>query len=305
MDKSGTAIAGANIKLSRADQSELSEAQSDSDGQFCVSNVPAGAFQLSISSDGFAPQNFSGIVQPGQTYMAPNIVLSVASIQTELRVGVSPFEVAEQQVKDEEKQRLLGAIPMFYVSYVPDAAPLNSKQKLELAWKTLLDPFTFGLAAAAAGIEQETNAFSGYGRGAQGFGKRFGAAYADNATDTIIGGAILPILLKQDPRYFYKGTGSVHSRFLYAIANSVICKGDNRRWQPNYSGIIGSLAASGMSNLYYPPENRGVQLTFENALIGIGESAAFNVIQEFIFPKLTSHRADRQAAKSSTDLSAE
>ena len=85
----------------------------------------------------------------------------------------------------------------------------------------------------------------------------------------MIGGAILPSLFKQDPRYFYKGTGRITSRAMYAIANSVICKGDNGRWQPNYSGILGGIAAGGISNLYYPASDRsGVELTFDNALIG-------------------------------------
>src|SRR5260370_41627669 len=125
--------------------------------------------------------------------------------------------------------------------------------------------------------EQATNRFSGYGQGAQGYAKRYGASYADFVTDAFIGGAILPSLLKQDPRYFYKGNGSGRSRALYAIANAVICKGDNGHWQPNYSEILASLATSGISNLYYPASDRnGAALTFENALIGLGASAAIN-----------------------------
>jgi hypothetical protein len=139
-----------------------------------------------------------------------------------------------------------------------------------------------------AGVQQATNDFSGYGQGAQGYAKRYGASYADLVTGTFIGGAILPSLLKQDPRYFYKGTGSVRSRVLYAVANSVICKGDNGRWQPNYSGIIGSLASGGISNLYYPSTDRaGAALTFENMLLGIGETAAVNLLQEFVMRRLT------------------
>src|SRR4029077_10209307 len=146
----------------------------------------------------------------------------------------------------------------------PDAAPLSSKQKFELAWKSTVDPITFGVTGAIAGIEQAENRFSGYGQGAEGYGKRFGASYADLVTSTYIGGAILPSLLKQDPRYFYKGTGGKRSRILYALANSVICKGDNGHWQANYSGILGSLAAGGISNLYYPAKDRnGAGLTFE------------------------------------------
>jgi hypothetical protein len=139
-----------------------------------------------------------------------------------------------------------------------------------------------------AGVEQAQDHFKEYGQGAQGYGKRFGAGYADTVTSTFIGGAILPSLLKQDPRYFYKGNGSTGARALYAIANSVICKGDNRRWQPNYSSILGSLAAGGISNLYYPANDRnGAELTFENAAIGIGATAVSNLFQEFVIRKLT------------------
>jgi hypothetical protein len=99
---------------------------------------------------------------------------------------------------------------------------------------------------------------------------------------------VLPSLLKQDPRYFYKGTGSNRSRILYAIANSVICKGDNRHWQANYSNILGNLAAGGISNLYYPADDRnGAGLTFENAAIGIGATAIANLFQEFVVRKFT------------------
>ena len=98
---------------------------------------------------------------------------------------------------------------------------------------------TWLVVGAFAGVEQAGNTFAGYGQGAQGYGKRFGANYADGLSDTMIGGAILPSLFKQDPRYFYKGTGTIRSRAMYAIANAVICKGDNGRWQPNYSAHSG------------------------------------------------------------------
>jgi hypothetical protein len=200
---------------------------------------------------------------------------------------VPPQVIAEMQIKEEEKQKALGLIPNFYVSYVPDAVPLNRRQKFELAWKTMVDPMTFGITGAIAGLQQANNDFSGYGQGAQGYAKRFGAAYADSAIGTMIGGAILPSVFKQDPRYFYKGTGSKKSRLLYAIANSVICKGDNGHWQANYSALLGTLAAGGISNLYYPATDRDLNVTFENTLIGIGASAATNILQEFVIKKLT------------------
>jgi len=205
--------------------------------------------------------------------------------------------VAQDEIKEQEKQRALGFVPNFYVSYVPDAVALNAKQKFELAWKTTVDPVSFGLIGAIAGFQQAQNDFSGYGQGARGYGKRYGAAYADSFTGTFIGSAILPSLLKQDPRYFYKGSGTKQSRVLYAIENAVICKGDDGRWQANYSGILGSLASGGISNLYYPANDRGAELTFENALIGIGATAAANILQEFVIRKLTRNVPNQDPAK--------
>jgi hypothetical protein len=222
--------------------------------------------------------------------------MTVAASAAEVKVSLTPVEEAEAEIKDEEKQRVLGVIPNFYVTYNPAAVPLHPRQKFELAWKLTIDPVNFGVTAAIAGIQQATNDFSGYGQGAQGYGKRLGAAYADSVTSTFIGGAILPSLFKQDPRYFYKGTGTRRSRVFYAIANAVICKGDNGRWQTNYSALLGSLAAGGISNLYYPESDRDVTVTFENTLIGIGASAANNLLQEFVIRKLTRNAPTYAAA---------
>jgi hypothetical protein len=221
-----------------------------------------------------------------------------------VRVAPARVDIAEDEIKVEEKQRVLGVVPNFYVSYDHNPVPLSSKQKFELAWKTMVDPVSFGVTGAIAGIQQAQNDFSGYGQGAQGYAKRFGASYADFVSGTLVGSAILPSLLKQDPRYFYKGTGSKRSRILYALANAVICKGDNGHWQANYSSILGSLAAGGISNLYYPAKNRdGAELTFENALIGIGESAAVNLLQEFVIRRLTPSVSKHEPAKNPNAIS--
>ncbi len=117
-----------------------------------------------------------------------------------------------------------------------------------------------------------------------------GADTADSFIGDMIGGAILPSLLHQDPRYFYKGTGTVRSRIGYAFANAVVCKGDNMRWQFNFSGILGSLAAGGISNLYYPENERSdAVVTFEGAGIGLAGAAVQNMLQEFLIKKLTPH----------------
>jgi hypothetical protein len=298
VDRTGAVISAARIQLSSADQSQARETSSSADGQFSFSNVAPGPFQLTITSAGFAVQTSSGTLQPGEAHVVPPITMSIAQADTEVQVSLTPTEIAQEEIRDQEKQRVLKVIPNFYVSYVPNAVPLNSKQKFELAWKTLTDPFSFVIIGAVAGVEQAQNNFAGYGQGASGYGKRYGASYGDFLAGTLIGSAILPSILKQDPRYFYKGTGSRRSRFLYALANAVICKGDNGRWQPNYSSILGGLAAGGISNLYYPAEDRnGAALTFENAAIGIGTTGVFNVFEEFVVRKFVSKNSNQGSAK--------
>jgi hypothetical protein len=298
VDPSGASIAGAHVSLTREDHSSNQEMISGSEGQFSFPNIAPGPFQLTVSAEGFAAQAVSGILHRSEIYTNPQIVLAVASANTSMQVTLPQVEVAEAQVKEQEQQRVLGVIPNFYASYVPNAAPLTPKQKFELAWRSTIDPVTFVLTGAAAGIQQANNEFSGYGQGAQGYGKRYGASYVDLVSGTFIGSAILPSLLKQDPRYFYKGTGSTRSRILYAIANAVICKGDNGRWQANYSAVLGSLAAAGISNLYYPASDRhGAELTFESTLLGIGATAAANLLQEFAIRKLTTHVPNHNPAK--------
>jgi hypothetical protein len=304
VDPSGAAVAGAVVKFTREVESASQQAQqaqqalTDDDGEFSLANIAPGPFQLTITAPGFTAQVVPGIVHPGEIYTVPQITLALAMATSQVRVTLPPAEVAEVQMKEEEKQRVLGVIPNFYVTYAPNPVPLSSKQKFELAWKTTVDPITFAITGAIAGIQQGENEFSGYGQGAQGYAKRFGASYADLVTGTFIGSAILPSLLKQDPRYFYKGSGSARSRILYAIANAVICKGDNRRWQVNYSNILGSLAAGGISNLYYPAKNRdGAELTFVSAAIGIGATAGANVVQEFVIRKLTPNVPTHAPAK--------
>jgi hypothetical protein len=297
VDKTGAVVAGARVKLSNQDQSLNQEVGTDGEGQFSFAGVVPGPFQLTVTSAGFTTQTSSGTLHSGENYSVAPITLVLAAANTEVRVTFTRTELAEAEIKDEEKQRVLGVIPNFYVTYNPAAVPLGPKQKFELAWRATIDPINFGLTGAIAGIQQATDSFSGYGQGAQGYGKRYGAAYANFVAGTFIGSAILPSLLKQDPRYFYKGTGSKRSRIGYAIANAVICKGDNGRWQANYSGILGSLAAGGISNLYYPATDRDLRVTFENTLIAIASTAATNVLQEFVIRKLTRNPPNYTQAK--------
>jgi hypothetical protein len=189
---------------------------------------------------------------------------------------------AEQQLKAEEKQRVLGIAPNFNVTYLgQDTVPLSAGQKFNLAFHSSIDPFVFFAAALDAAYSQATNDFPGYGQGAAGYGKRLGASYADTVDGTILGNALFPALLHQDPRYYRKGTGRFTNRLLYSIATTFWCKNDNGKWGPNYSNVLGNLAAGGISNLYYPSSDRGVGLTFERGFTVTAEGTVGGVFDEF------------------------
>jgi hypothetical protein len=272
LDKSGAVALGAQVRLVRELNSSTQEVLSGNNGQFSFADLPPGAFQIPITAEGFESQRVTGTLRSGETYIVPEIRLPVATVVTEVRVGagLTPLEQAQDQVKEQEKQRVFGFIPPFYVSYVPDAVPLAPRQKFQLAWKSTIDPFTFVGVGTLAGVQQATNAFAGYGQGAQGYAKRFSAAYVNVVAGTFIGSAILTSLLKQDPRYFYKGAGSTRSRFLYALASPLVCKGNNKRWQTNYSAILGSFATGGISYLYYPKSDRdATQLVLQTQRSGL------------------------------------
>jgi hypothetical protein len=288
-DPSGAVIAGASVTLENHEAQARLTATTDASGIFTFTAVPPGTLTLTVVAINFsaaAPRTL--IAQPGQAIDLQEIPLELASISSTVDAA-SEHEIAEQQMHAEEQQRIFGVVPNFYASYVWNAAPLSPGQKFRLALRASVDPFNFVDAAVAAGVEQAQDTYPTYGQGAPGFGKRYGAAYADAFVGTMIGGAILPVVFHQDPRYFYKGTGSATSRAFYALSTVFRARGDDGRWEPNYSNLLGDLAAGAVSNLYYPAADRGVQHTFDDAAIAIAGNAAGALFQEFVLRKLTRH----------------
>ena len=294
VDVNDDAIPGATVSLEGRVVSDSRTIVSNDNGFFEFKDLePETSYHVTISAPGFANWTSPEIMlKPGQYVIVKGTKLQVAMALTTVTVGYSANEVATEQVKIEEQQRIFGFIPNFYVSYDQNAAPLTTKLKFELAAKVSFDPVTFFGVAIAAGAEQAGND-PNYPQGWKGFGERYGAAYANGFTDIMIGGAILPSLLHQDPRYFYQGTGTTKSRVLHALTTPFITRGDNGQRQPNYSTIGGDLASAAISNAYYPASNRGVGLFLGNFLIATGQRAAANLAQEFILRRVT-HKAKDQ-----------
>ena len=289
VDQGGAVAVGAQIGLTQPNQPRAQQVLSGDDGQFSFSNLAPGPFQLTITAPGFSPKTFHGELQPGQVFLVPAIVLNVARATTTVSVGMSPAQIAQIQIKQQEKQRVVGIFPNFYVSYVHNAAPMTPRQKFQLAWKSVSDPVTILGVGVLAGLQQASNDYSGFGQEAGGYGRRFSAAYATTVTDNFIDDVALAALMKQDPRYFYQGTGTVGSRLRHALAHAVVRKGDNGRWQPSYSGILGSFASAEISSLYYPEGDRSAGLVLQNALVGIAGRAVGAIFEEFVLKKYTTH----------------
>ena len=287
LDPNGDEVPGATVTLEGVDSREHSATTGD-DGFFRFSSVGAGALKVTVNAKGFSSWSIGLTLQPNENFDLPPVQLEMAMSTTVVSVVFTRSEIAEEEMHAEENQRVFGAIPNFYVSYKPDAEPLSRSQKYRLAWRTSIDPVSIAISAGIAGVQQSQNMFRGYGQGAQGYAKRFGASYTDGFVGTFLADAVLPSVLHQDPRYFYRGTGSIRSRALYAMASAVICKGDNGRWQPNYSNVLGNLAAAGISNAYYPASNRnGAALTVENSLLGTAAGAVGTLFQEFLVKKIS------------------
>ena len=288
LDAEGADISDAVVTLENTSSGADRTITTDNSGSFKFDAVEPGQFTLTVTSTGFESWTQTGLaLQSGQIYQIPAVELKIAAAVSSVQVTYTRHDLAEDQMHFEEKQRVLGIFPNFYASYIWIAAPLSAGQKFRLALRTSIDPVSIAIPVIIAGTEQSQDNFNGYGQGTQGFAKRFGASYTDSVTSTFFGGAILPSLLHQDPRYFYKGVGSISSRALYAISTVVICKGDNGRWEPNYSNVFGNLASASLSNAYYPANNRGAQLTIDNWLIGTASGAIGALFQEFLVKKIS------------------
>ena len=280
LDVSGAAVPGADVSLMHGDGTQLHTMVSEANGEFSFTKIPPGSYLVMVSAKGFAPFTSPEFdVTEQQTYEVPNVSLSVATANIEVTVRPTDL-IATEQIRAEEKQRLVGIIPNFYTSYIRDPAPLTARQKFSLATRGTFDPVALIGVGLAAGMEQATNAYAGYGQGAAGYSKRYAAKFVDGRSSDFLTHAVFPALLHQDPRY-YQGSGSVKSRLLHAVSSAFLTRNDNGRRAPNYSYLLGNMCSGALSNLYYPQANRGPNLVFTNAAIGLSGRIGGNIVREF------------------------
>jgi hypothetical protein len=288
-DGNGDLIPGARVVLEGPDASPHQTQVANDSAFFQFAGLkPGGPYRVSVNANGFQSWVSAPItLSAGQFFGVTDIKLKFDAGVSSVTVYSSTEQIAAQQVRLEEQQRVLGFIPNFYVVYdSKNAVPLTTKLKFQMAYKAASDPISVVGAAALAGMNQSGDT-PNYRQGAIGYGERFGAVYADGVSDIMFGGAILPSLLHQDPRYFYQGSGSTKSRLMHAISAPFICRGDNGKNEINFSSMGGDLMSGALSNAYYPESNRGASLVFTGFALSTGERMVSTVIQEFILKRLT------------------
>jgi hypothetical protein len=287
-DVNGHPVPNATVVLETPARDNPRTVTTPENGYFEFHDVKPGTpYQINITARDFAEWTSPTItLEAGQFKIVTGIQLRIEVEHTTVDVHYDPVEVATEQFKAEEQQRVFGIIPNFYVNYDQNAEPLTAKMKFQLALKVSADPVTAAGILFVASAKQAGNS-PHYGQGWGAYGERVGAITADGFSDIMIGGAILPSLLHQDPRYFYQGTGTTDSRIRHAMLSPFVARYDNGKWGPNYSSMGGVLASSALANLYYPRSDRGAGLVFGNFAIGTAERIGASLAQEFIIGKFT------------------
>lgn len=295
IDINGGLVPGAVVTITARDRpgAPPSTATADANGSFSVGGLPPGNYSVTITSPGLETYTGRDIrLRAGEAYVMPHVSLPIARTAADVTVSLTEEQVAETQLNAELKQRVLGVFPNFYTTFEWDAAPLSAGKKFKLAARSFTDPVAFVTTAGIAGAEQINGTFPEYGSGFPGYARRYGAAYGDAVISRMMGSVIFASLLHQDPRYFVMGTGTAKRRAWHAVSSAFIQRGDNRRWQPAYSNLLGNAATGALASTYHPGGPGAGMLVLDDTLIGLGGRAFDDLFREFVLPRFTTHVPD-------------
>lgn len=288
-DDYGDVVPGATVQIECSHPAIRQSQTTNDNGFFEFKNLaPGTTYRVTVNAEGFSPWVSPDVeLEAGQYFAMGAIKLKLKGEDASIRVTATPEQIATEQVTIAEHQRVFGFIPNFYVVYDSEnAVPLTTKLKFRMATRTAVDPVSVFGAATLAAMYQAGD-IPNYPQGWGGYGQRLGAIYADGVSDIMFGGAILPWLFHQDPRFFYLGKGTIKARTLHALSNPFICKGDNGKKQLNISSLGGDLISGALSNTYYPESNRGASVVFTGFAISTGERLAVSLLQEFVIRRFT------------------
>jgi hypothetical protein len=193
-------------------------------------------------------------------------------------------EKTEEQRKierEEQSRKILGIVPQYNVTSLKTALPLTPSEKFHLFVKSSFTPFEFAAVGFQAGLSQASDQFPQYGQGAEGYGKRYGAAFADQISSGFFSNYAYPVIFREDPRYFRSGEGSIAHRTVYSITHELIGQRDGGRTTFSFSNVLGAFTSGAISNVYYPSNERSFGDTMSRSAIALAYGAAGNLASEF------------------------
>jgi len=181
-----------------------------------------------------------------------------------------------------QTKRMFWVIPNFAaVSAHTEVAPLTVRGKFVLASQDSGDYSSFIWAGLLAGQSMALNSYPEFRHGPAGYSRYYWRAFADQASGSFFTEAIVPALTHEDPRYYTLGHGGFLRRTRYALSRVVLTKTDSGGTSFNSSEILGNGMEAGLSNFYYPPEERGLHNTAVNWAAQLEAAALNNLIREF------------------------
>jgi hypothetical protein len=218
----------------------------------------------------------AGVVAVGQETKVPPDAPSARQTQSK------PSNLIDHNQQEPSKNHILWIIPNYRSDEnSAEIKPLTAAEKMKVSMDDSFDPSAFLVAGIFAGISMAERQYTSFGTGAQGFGKYYGGAFADQAIGNLMTEGLFPVALHQDPRYFVRGTGGFWKRTGYAISREFITRGDDGLNHFNTSELAGNAVAAGISNLYYPATDRSFGNTADKWGQQIALDTFFNVTKEF------------------------
>jgi hypothetical protein len=205
-----------------------------------------------------------------------------------------PKNAEDKKKKDD---RMFYVMPNYLtVDNAAHVPPIPWKEKFAITAKGTFDPYEFAIVGVVAGIRQAENSYPAFGQGAEGYAKRYGAAFADQVDGNLMVGGVFPTILKTDPRYFRMGKGRISHRFLYAASRVFVTRRDSGRSMFNIPEFAGNATAIAISNFYYPEEDRGFDSSLSGWTVQMGIDAFGNELKEF-WPDVHHYLQNRHARK--------
>jgi hypothetical protein len=241
---------------------------------------------LSLAFPAIAQQPEGNSTSPAQN------AESSSSAAQDQQAGTSEKEIAEdtkskqEQGGNEEKfkqnDRMLFVMPNYLTAQnEAQVKPLTWKEKFSITAKGAFDPYEFVIVGVLAGIRQAENAYPAFGQGADGYGKRYGTAFADQVDGNMMVGAVFPSILRTDPRYFQLGKGGLGHRFFYAFSRVFVTRKDSGGNLFNFPEVFGNATAIGISTFYYPAQDHSGSSFVSGWGVQMGVDAFGNELKEF------------------------